>query len=44
MRLDVEPDNVGAIRFYRRLGFRPVDHRFEMMEAAEMVRLAERGP
>jgi ribosomal protein S18 acetylase RimI-like enzyme len=43
MRLDVEPDNVGAIRFYRRLGFRPVDHRFEMMEAAGMIRLAEPG-
>lgn len=44
MRLDVEPDNDGAIRFYRRLGFRPVDHRFELLEAAEMVRLAERAP
>jgi ribosomal protein S18 acetylase RimI-like enzyme len=44
MRLDVEPDNDGAIRFYRRLGFRPVDHRFELLEAADMVRLAERAP
>jgi ribosomal protein S18 acetylase RimI-like enzyme len=44
MRLDVEPANDGAIRFYHRLGFRPVEHRFEMMEAAEMIRLAEPAP
>jgi ribosomal protein S18 acetylase RimI-like enzyme len=44
MRLDVEPHNEAALRFYRRLGFRPVDHRFEMMEMPEMIRLAERAP
>jgi ribosomal protein S18 acetylase RimI-like enzyme len=44
MRLDVEAGNDGAIRFYRRLGFRHVEHRFEVMEAAAMLRLAEPAP
>ena len=40
MRLDVEPDNAGAIRFYRRLGFHAVDHGFEALETGPMRDLA----
>ena len=40
MRLDVEPDNEAAIRFYRKLGFHTIEHRFEALETAGMARLA----
>jgi ribosomal protein S18 acetylase RimI-like enzyme len=43
VRLDVELENEGALRFYDRLGFRTVDHRFLVLEEPDMRRLAE-GP
>jgi ribosomal protein S18 acetylase RimI-like enzyme len=44
MRLDVEPDNAGALRLYDRLGFRAVDHRFLVLDEPEMLSLARPRP
>jgi ribosomal protein S18 acetylase RimI-like enzyme len=43
MRLDVEPDNDGALHLYDRLGFRRVDHLFEVLDEGGMVSLAGQG-
>jgi ribosomal protein S18 acetylase RimI-like enzyme len=40
MRLDVEPDNLGALRLYERIGFRTVDHVFKVLDEAAMIALA----
>ena len=40
MRLDVERDNLGALRLYERIGFREVDHAFLVLEEEGMLRLA----
>jgi ribosomal protein S18 acetylase RimI-like enzyme len=44
MRLDVEPDNHAALRFYGRLGFAGVDHRLEVLEFPGMAALAAEAP
>jgi ribosomal protein S18 acetylase RimI-like enzyme len=41
MRLDVERHNAAALRLYERLGFREVDHSFQMLEEDGLRRLAE---
>jgi ribosomal protein S18 acetylase RimI-like enzyme len=41
MRLDVERHNAAALRLYERLGFREVDHSFQMIEEDGLRRLAE---
>jgi len=41
MRLDVEPDNSHAIRFYRGLGFRTVGLEFQVLETEAMEALAQ---
>lgn len=41
MRLDVEPDNRQAIRFYRGLGFRTVGLELQILEGEGMEALAE---
>jgi ribosomal protein S18 acetylase RimI-like enzyme len=41
MRLDVERHNEAALRLYERLGFREVDHSFQMLEEEEMHALAQ---
>jgi ribosomal protein S18 acetylase RimI-like enzyme len=40
MRLDVERHNGAALRLYERLGFREVDHSFQMLEEEVMQGLA----